>query len=670
VPFAEVGTSGSFIQDRGRFQLRRKFAVIKLWPNLMVAEDECIARLQITARSLGLECLVVDSFARLIDPPHTQLTSEDVDFVLNLHFETPQRYDIFSFVALWNPLQFFHDWGYRSYTRNLLTHDDFLSCSSPWADDQVDRLLADDPGREPPEFKLYHSLSEPILAPGSGARKLFYAGINWERISNRPQRHGALLKLLDESGDLRIYGPKRFQGVNVWAGYRSYKGPIPFDGVSVVRLIHEAGVSLVLSSEAHQQSELMSNRLFESLAAGAVVICDENLFARRFFGDTVLYIDTGRGAKEAFDQVQSHLAWIRSEPAQAAEMARQAQQIFLKDFSLDHCLRRLYRGLPERRQRLESLYAPRRTQQKITTIFLMPEFHSKLLEKHIGSCLAQRNVAIRPILAMDARDLGIFGDRVRARLQSLPLEIAVEPLEFFDRSVSGKSKSRRRCGNIIYQAIRNLVEDEYFCIVSPHEQLFSDHLCSLLRVLEDEPEIGSAWAGMLLAHSVEGKEHAELSGDPGIQSVTVGRHAGSGRFLFRRSALAATLGVVLPYLDALPADLLFGMTRSMPSKRCSLVMEIQDRYHVEITSKSRLSEERDLIADYAPSLLNQERCMGFGAELFGPIVASMTPEGKTTLAVQLAHSVPFPRFLEKIGYGIYRLWLKRCNARKHTISEK
>src|SRR5829696_5192870 len=76
--------------------LHRKFAVIKLWPELKTAEDECIARLKLAARDLEVECIEVDSFARMTTPPHTQLTSDDVDFVLSLHFETPKCYDIFS----------------------------------------------------------------------------------------------------------------------------------------------------------------------------------------------------------------------------------------------------------------------------------------------------------------------------------------------------------------------------------------------------------------------------------------------------------------------------------------------------------------------------------------------------------------------------------------------
>ena len=231
-----------------------RVAVIKLWPELKTAEDECIERLKATARSMGLECIVVDSFARPLEASKVQLTESDVDFVLSLHFDTPKCYDIFSFVALWNPLQFFHEWGYRRCTRNLLTHDDFLSCSSPCADDHVRRAVANDATREGPALHLYHSLSEPILPPTTGDGKLFYVGINWERVSGKADRHGSLLKMLDRSGRLRIYGPEKFQGVDVWRGYKSYCGSIPFDGVSVIHEIHKCGVALVLSSEAHRQA--------------------------------------------------------------------------------------------------------------------------------------------------------------------------------------------------------------------------------------------------------------------------------------------------------------------------------------------------------------------------------------------------------------------------------
>jgi hypothetical protein len=39
-------------------------------------------------------------------------------------------------------------------------------------------------------------------------------------------------------------------------------------------------------------------------------------------------------------------------------------------------------------------------------------------------------------------------------------------------------------------------------------------------------------------------------------------------------------------------------------------------------------------------------------------IEQMSPEEKTKLAVILAHSVPIPEFLKKIGFGAYRIWFR------------
>ncbi|MGA3017505.1 MAG: glycosyltransferase [Bryobacteraceae bacterium] len=639
--------------------LRRKFAVIKLWPNLKTAEDECIARLKIAAKSLGLQCIEVDSFARMVYPPRTQLTREDVDFVLSLHFETPKRYDIFSFAALWNPLQFFHEWGYRRYSRNLLTHDDFLSCASPWADDHVRRFISNDPMREGPQLRLYHSLSEPILTPTTGEQKLFYAGINWERLGKRPPRHQELLKLLDESGDLRIYGPRSFQGVNVWDGYKSYSGSIPFDGVSIVRLINKAGISLALSSEAHQQSELMSNRLFESLAGGAVIISDENPFSRRFFGDTLLYVNTSLAPEETYQQVQSHLDWIRSEPDKARELARAAQEIFRKEFALDRCLGKVYEQLPARKQKLTDLYRPTKPEERIAVIFLMPEFDMPALEQHIASWKAQEGVNTRAILAMDSADLELFGDRVRTRLSQLEVPMTVEPIEFHGRYPTGSIAFRRRIGYVINQIIERMLSEDYFCIVGPHEQLFSDHLCSLLRTLQDHQDAGCAWSDMLLKHkTADGSLHADLADEPDIYSYNNNRPIGFGRLLFRKTALRRDLHTALLYLDALAMDLLHGITNSVPTRRCTLAIDIQSPFNTQFAGV-QTTQEHEILIDYAPDVFRKTGARS--ADHLEPVSLSldrMNEAGKTKIAVELAHSVPVPGILKKIGFGLYRRWYR------------
>jgi hypothetical protein len=632
--------------------VRGRFAVIKLWPELKTAEDECIERLKVTARGLGLECVAVDSFARTVEAPHVQLTAADVDFVLSLHFDTPKSYDIFSFVALWNPLQFFHEWGYRRCTRNLLSHDDFLSCSSPWADDHVRRSLANDPTREGPELLLYHSLSEPILPPTTGEGKLVYVGINWERVSGKPMRHAALLKLLDESGDLRIYGPRLFQGVDVWDGYKSYSGPIPFDGVSIVHEIHKAGVALVLSSKAHRESELMSSRLFETLAAGAVAICDDNPFVRRFFGDLLLSIDTSGDANKTYQQVRAHLEWIRSEPEKAIARAREAQQIFLARFSLNKCLQEIYRELPRRKQKLARMYQPKRREQ-ISAIFLMPEWEPRVLERHALSLGAQTGVCIRAVLAIDGRQWEQFGAEIQQAVDQLPGDISVQTLDFLDPQTG----RRRRIGRVISEAIERFVADDYWCIVAPHESLFSDHLCSLLHALEECETAGVAWADMLVTGQKNGHDEANLNMDPDPGHPRPGAAAGFGRFLFRKSALQPGFASVLPYLNGLAMDLILGLTERVPTRRCTCLAYGEDPSYEQFIPASPV-EEREFLIDYAPSVFLKQ-----GAAVADWDVDAMTSEQKQRLAVALAHSVPIPAFAEKIAFALYRFWLKRRNER-------
>jgi hypothetical protein len=634
--------------------LRRKFAVIKLWPGVKAAEDEVIERLKIAAKSLDLQCLVVDSSARLIQRPHTQLTQGDVDFVLSLHFQAPKQFDIFSFVTLWNPLQFYHEWGYRKFTRHLLTHDDFLSCDSTSGDDHVMRSISSQPMREGPLFRFYPTLSGPILEPTLGDHHLFYAGMNWEKSTNKPGRHDGLLGLLDQDEDLRIYGPRIYGGVEVWHGFKSYVGPIPFDGVSVVRLINQAGIALVLSSQAHNQSEMMSSRIFESTAAGAVIICNENSFARRHFGDSLLYIDTTLPPDDTYGQVQTHLAWIKSEPAKALEMAKRAQSIFRENFRLDTCLERIYEGLAVRKAKLECAYTPKRPEERICVVFLMPEYRSEILEQHIASCQAQKNVTMRGIVAMDAKDEELFGPRIRSRLSKshAPLEIAL--VDFMERRPDGSTKRRKRFGEVLSEVIRSLVQEDedYLCVVAPNERLFSDHLCSLQRTLQDFPAAGCAWSDMLQAGPVRDEGQADLCDDPDVGSSPDDPPIGFARFLFRMSAIEERLYTALPYLDSLGMHLLFGTSKNIPTRRCTLMAGSVDRPDQKPVPPEL---EREILIDFSPET--------FRTTTSDRALTGMTHDERVQLAVELAHSVPFPPLLKKLAFGTYRLWWRMARAR-------
>jgi len=47
-------------------------------------------------------------------------------------------------------------------------------------------------------------------------------------------------------------------------------------------------------------------------------------------------------------------------------------------------------------------------------------------------------------------------------------------------------------------------------------------------------------------------------------------------------------------------------------------------------------------------------------------LAGMTPQQRTQLAVELAHSVPIPGVIKKLAFGAYRLWFRVVGSRSDT----
>jgi hypothetical protein len=101
----------------------------------------------------------------------------------------------------------------------------------------------------------------------------------------------------------------------------------------------------------------MSNRLFESLAAGANIICDQNKFARRHFGELFHYIDTDDPLSEQCRQIERYLYDINENYEKAYVQAKEAQELFLQKFQLKQSLQRIYAELEERKGKLHDMYA-------------------------------------------------------------------------------------------------------------------------------------------------------------------------------------------------------------------------------------------------------------------------------------------------------------------------
>ncbi|NOH84530.1 glycosyltransferase family 1 protein [Vibrio sp. 03-59-1] len=577
-----------------------KIAVVRMWPDLQTAEDEVIARISNTCDLLGLELSIVDTAGCLVNYPHSKITSNDVDFVIHLHFETPKTYDAFSFVTLWNPLDFYHEWGYRKYSTNLMTHDDFLSCGSESADDHIKRQIVASNSHLEPDLTLFHSLPEPYYEPNLGDKKLFYVGINWERLGKGVGRHDGLLKALDATGDLAIYGPKIFHGVDVWEGYSSYVGPIPFDGTSAIKAIHKAGISLVLSSEAHKKASLMSSRLFESLAAGAVIIVDENAFAKQHFGDTLLYIKTENvAADNVTGQVRKHLDWINDNPDEAIALAKSAQKIFKEKFDMSKSVENIYSSLPGRKKELEKKCLSKANSNVVNVFGLLLKYNKENLHKIISNFNKQSYESKKLLIVIDSEEYRVFNSEINSLISFDTIKVVT--VDLYKRNEKNVIVNENTFGTVFYPLLANLNETELFSLLPPNETLFCNHYSSLVRAFEDDEGLELAHSDVLFKHKHEEKQFFDLSIDITPFNNEYNNPMGMSRLLFKMNA-KPWLHHTLKYMNwGLIDTLVYKSEKVKRVSRASCTVDIQQLLYpnlenfeldAELLMDGMLQEER------------------------------------------------------------------------------
>ena len=156
-----------------------------------------------------------------------------------------------------------------------------------------------------------------------------------ERVTDT--KYKTLYNLLSQSGFTRFYGI--FKNKDMIS--KGFMGKIPFDGISVVKVLQRHGIVLIIHSDIHNQENIPSSRIFEATAASAVVISDQNAFVKKHFGDSVFYIDTSLSAEEIYQQIEGYMNQIRLNPEKALEMAANAHQIYEDNFLMTDQLIRL-----------------------------------------------------------------------------------------------------------------------------------------------------------------------------------------------------------------------------------------------------------------------------------------------------------------------------------------
>lgn len=315
-------------------------------------EAEFLARLKYCAKKAGHQLEVADKSGKIIGK--NKDFESDFAVTCNIFDFAPMVIaDQFSVFLHWAPSDFMASFQEDTLLKGFHSFDAVINgYESP----KMEKTILNSGNKS---INMAFTASVPLdycLAPKKDCqRHLFYIGINRENQLSK-MRYRELFEILDKQGVLDIYGPKVVYNMGkTWDGFQSYKGEIPFDGKSVIQKINEAGIVLALNSPMHNAADIVSARIFEAAAAGAVIIADKNPYIKKYFGDSVFYVDINQSESEISKEILIVIEWCNNNKKEAYEMACASQKVFKQYFTLDKMLSSLVAAVKTAKQEMKTL---------------------------------------------------------------------------------------------------------------------------------------------------------------------------------------------------------------------------------------------------------------------------------------------------------------------------
>lgn len=458
-----------------------RIAVLNSWPNLEYsAEREFIARLELACLNLGWTCIEVAT--------SDEISIAEPDCIIVTHEYSPKLTQVPTIGLLWNPPDYFRDDPLR--VRNILSYDGYLAGSDSVREYLEDLLFSTNKNSPVSKFDVLPTApSTEFREPNLSEPSLFYAGVHWDG-----KRHEGLIKMLCARLPISFYGDP-----SKWARFgTAYKGRIPFDGKSIFHKINAAGVALCLHRAEHLKSGIPSMRIFESAAASAVVITENSIWAKRHFGDAVLYVDKDTSDSEKAKQVIEHFEWIRSHPSEARILAMRANAIFNEKFSLEKFLGRL----PAFLEQVRDIGCFVGTKQegrnlKVEAIVRIGGRRLSYVERCLDSLAAQSHANLGLILVSYAYIPGIENllKKYEARFTSIK-RINSEATGF--RSTS------------LWDGMR-AVDSDFFCNLDDDDTIHPNHISSLTNLLDANKDHHVAYSGCIQVQDEDGHYYMQIN---------------------------------------------------------------------------------------------------------------------------------------------------------------
>lgn len=667
--------------------MHHRFGVIQHFPGLSTAEREFTARLRAASARIAIECIELSPHGYELPNGRHRLSHRELDCVFSLHYSSPKTLDIYTLLALWNPWDYLWQFGYAEANNNILSYDDYLSCGSKAADDHIARLrsTARLPRKSP--LTLHPSISEPFIEPHLCPQSIFYIGMNWERKHSKAGRHHDLLMLLDRENLVAIYGPDRQQGFSPWQGFNNYRGPLPFDGTSILKAINACGISLVLSSASHFRDGIGTSRIFESVAAGALVISDRNPFVTKNFADTVLYIPEGACPEEAATCIRRHVSWVKSHPVAARSMALAAQRILRERFLLSDQLREIYTVLPSRISRGRLVSRDSARPAALTVYFLVDHLNGDTFKLQCRNLESQYFHNFRSVFVF-------VTTRNVPKLESVGVALPLPPrgaetltLPRFDESqLDGYKPSGRLLMEILEHDTMSARSD-FVCFIEPHVELFANHIGELLKPLISDapPELAcsmkdqhrpqesdstdapkTAVADASCADFVVFPGHANHKARCCADvTLTQGQALASGmltRFMFRTSVFTDfRVRHTLPHLTHLAPAWLFLWSRAEHVRRVTFTVQQNADSDIAATQRD-LQRESAIIRDVSPEIADAHVLRSLLAQDRQTLIdwfRNGTADDYRQIFAMLVDSLPLPSAIRTLLVQPLQWWLKR-----------
>jgi len=430
-----------------------------------VAETEFSRRIVKAAFGLGWEATEAGSSVEI---DHFQ-----PDFVIALHFRTPKLTRFPTYGSMVTPPSFFA--GGDRFIHNILSYDAYL-CSS----EDIRRWLKD---------SLYATHKTYFIAPWYTTcqlvrycpprletPRLVYAGTNWDG-----PRFGGLFARLDAEPYLDVYGPP-----TAWSHIQhSYRGTLPFDGVSILDALNKAGMGLCLHREEHCATGTPSSRIFEIAASGAVAICQEHPFIRNVFQDSVLYLEGTDDTRRLTDQISEYVHWISRNPEDALQLSRRAYDIFAQDYTLEKLLAGLaprHQQLGERKKLTPNTSAKALGENSVQFIVRVGDRGANYVQRALDSIARQSygNVGAVIVQYKEMPYLSRILDEFKHRL----------PVQVTGSSYTGSRSSQ------LWDGLK-AVSSEYFGILDDDDVIYPNHAHLLVTLLEQSNDCGVAYSGAI-----------------------------------------------------------------------------------------------------------------------------------------------------------------------------